>query len=63
MAGLGTKDHLLVSRVVRAHWDPSNMSNVRIAYEKRYGKALARRVDGEASGDYKRLLLACIARQ
>ncbi|KAL8404355.1 hypothetical protein RB594_009268 [Gaeumannomyces avenae] len=62
MAGLGTKDHLLVSRVVRSHWDRSNMANVRVAFEKRYGTALARRIDGETSGDYKRLMLACVAR-
>ncbi|KLU85200.1 annexin A7 [Magnaporthiopsis poae ATCC 64411] len=62
MAGLGTKDHLLVSRVVRSHWDRNNMANVRIAFEKRYGNALARRIDGETSGDYKRLMLACVAR-
>jgi len=60
MAGAGTKDHLLVSRVVRAHWDRSNMANVRGAYEKRYRRNLASRIKGETSGDYERLLLACI---
>lgn len=60
MAGAGTKDHLLVSRVVRNHWDRNHMANVRGAYEKRYGKNLASRIKGETSGDYERLLLACI---
>ncbi|KAK1768031.1 hypothetical protein QBC33DRAFT_536035 [Phialemonium atrogriseum] len=60
MAGLGTKDHLLVSRVVRSHWDRDNMANVRGAYERRYHKNLASRIKGETSGDYERLMLACI---
>lgn len=60
MAGAGTKDYLLVSRVVRSHWDRANMANVKGAYEKRYGKSLARRIKGETSGDYERLMIACI---
>lgn len=60
MAGMGTKDHLLVSRVVRYHWDRHAMANVRAAYEKRYRTNLATRIKGETSGDYERLLLACI---
>jgi len=60
MAGVGTKDHLLVSRVVRFHWDRSNMANVRGAYEKRYRTNLAARIKGETSGDYERLMLGCI---
>jgi annexin A7/11 len=60
MAGAGTKDHLLVSRVVRVHWDRTNMANVRGAYEQRYRTNLAKRIKGETSGDYERLLLACI---
>lgn len=60
MAGMGTKDALLVARVVRAHWDRNNMANVRAAYEKRYHRSLASRIKGETSGDYERLLLACI---
>ncbi|KAK3323660.1 annexin-like protein [Cercophora scortea] len=60
MAGMGTKDHLLVNRVVRFHWDRTNMANVRAAYEKRYRTNLANRIKGETSGDYERLLLGCI---
>ncbi|KAL1869341.1 hypothetical protein Daus18300_005553 [Diaporthe australafricana] len=60
MAGAGTKDYLLVSRVVRSHWDRANLANVKGAYEKRYGKSLARRIKGETSGDYERLMIACI---
>lgn len=60
MAGLGTKDHLLVARVVRAHWDRQNLSNVKIAYQKRYGTSLTQRIKGETGGDYQRLMQACI---
>ncbi|KAK0746585.1 hypothetical protein B0T18DRAFT_391005 [Schizothecium vesticola] len=60
MAGMGTKDHLLVARVIRAHWDRTNMANVCGAYQKRYHKTLAGRIKGETSGDYERLMLACI---
>ncbi|KAK4035141.1 annexin-like protein [Parachaetomium inaequale] len=60
MAGAGTKDYLLISRVVRFHWDRNHMANVRGAYEKRYHRNLASRIKGETSGDYERLMLACI---
>ncbi|KAI1083137.1 Annexin [Whalleya microplaca] len=60
MAGLGTKDHLLVSRVVRYHWDRQTMVNVKGAYQQRYRKSLASRIKGETSGDYQRLMLGCI---
>ncbi|KAI1638575.1 hypothetical protein F4809DRAFT_599693 [Biscogniauxia mediterranea] len=60
MAGLGTKDHLLVSRVVRYHWDAHTLANVKGAYKQRYRKSLASRIKGETSGDYGRLMLACV---
>jgi annexin A7/11 len=81
MAGAGTKDYLLVSRIVRFRmfttplllvdrvadfffffldWDRNHMANVRGAYEKRYHRNLASRIKGETSGDYERLMLACI---
>ncbi|KIE03128.1 annexin XIV, partial [Metarhizium majus ARSEF 297] len=60
MRGAGTKDYLLVLRVVRLHWDHTMLSNVKAAYQQRYRRSLASRIDGEVSGDYKRLMLACI---
>ncbi|KAG5938718.1 hypothetical protein E4U53_007951 [Claviceps sorghi] len=60
MAGLGTKDHLLVARVVRFHWDHTMLANVKGAYQQRFGRSLAARIKGETSGDYQRLMLACI---
>ncbi|RYO88209.1 hypothetical protein DL762_003814 [Monosporascus cannonballus] len=60
MAGMGTKDHLLVSRVVRYHWDQRFMADVKRAYQDRYRKSLASRIKGETSGYYEKLMLACI---
>ncbi|KAM5355961.1 hypothetical protein ACJ41O_002607 [Fusarium nematophilum] len=60
MAGMGTKDHLLVARVVRFHWDRNTLANVKGAYQQRYGRSLGSRIKGETSGDYKRTMLACI---
>lgn len=60
MAGMGTKDHLLVARVIRFHWDKNHLANVKAAYQQRYRRSLASRIKGETSGDYQRLMLACI---
>jgi annexin A7/11 len=60
MAGIGTRDHLLLNRVVRYHWDRNHMHQVKAAYRQRYGHDLAHRIRGETSGDYERLMLACI---
>jgi annexin A7/11 len=60
MAGLGTKDELLVNRVVRCHWNTNHMQQVKAAYRQRFGKDLGQRIRGETAGDYERLMLACI---
>ncbi|RDW89034.1 hypothetical protein BP6252_01066 [Coleophoma cylindrospora] len=61
MAGMGTKDQLLVQRVVRMHWDRNHMYNVKGAYAKFHnGRSLSSRIKAETSGDYERLMLACI---
>lgn len=60
MAGMGTKDKLLVGRVVRYHWDRSELANIKGAYQQRYRRSLASRIKGETSGDYGRLMVACI---
>lgn len=60
MAGLGTKDHLLISRVVRFHWDRQELANVKGAYQQRYRRSLASRIRGETSGDYQTLMVACV---
>ncbi|KAI9669593.1 MAG: hypothetical protein M1817_004636 [Caeruleum heppii] len=60
MKGAGTKDDLLVNRIVRYHWDRNHMNQVKGAYRHRYGKELASRIRGETRGDYEKLMLACI---
>jgi annexin A7/11 len=60
MRGMGTKDKLLVLRIVRFHWDHTMLSNVKAAYQKRHRRSLADRIEKDISGDYKRLMLACI---
>ncbi|KAL1602291.1 hypothetical protein SLS59_004981 [Nothophoma quercina] len=60
MAGLGTKDVLLVQRVVRCHWDRNFMNAVSNEYKKKYGKDLVKRIEGETRGDYERLMVACV---
>ena len=60
MAGMGTKDELLVGRVVRYHWDRNELANIKGAYQQRFRRSLASRIKGETSGDYGRLMVACI---
>lgn len=60
MAGLGTKDELLVQRVVRCHWDRQFMNAVSHEYHKVYKKDLVKRIEGETRGDYERLMVACV---
>ncbi|KAL6705709.1 hypothetical protein ACN47E_006498 [Coniothyrium glycines] len=60
MAGLGTKDTLLVQRVVRCHWDRNFMNAVNNEYKKLYKKDLYRRIEGETRGDYEKLMVACV---
>jgi len=60
MAGLGTKDELLIQRVVRCHWDRNFMNAVSQAYQQVYKKDLVKRIEGETRGDYERLMVACV---
>ena len=63
MAGAGTKDFLLVERVVRLHWDRRQLSQVKGAYRHRFHQELVQRVRGETSGDYERCLVAMLELQ
>jgi len=58
MKGVGTKDELLVNRLVRVHWNKEHLRQVNVAYKRFFNKNLADRVKGETSGDYGRLMVA-----
>lgn len=60
MRGVGTKDDLLLNRVVRYHWNRDHMTQVVGAYRHRYHRELSARIKGETSGDYEKALLACL---
>ena len=60
MAGMGTKDEMLVIRVVKAHWNPAHLQQVKGAYKARYRQDLVARVRGETSGDYEKCLVAML---
>jgi annexin A7/11 len=60
MKGIGTRDSLLVNRVVRVHWDKGHLDQVRKAYMHRYKRDLIARVKGETKGDFEKLLVACL---
>jgi len=58
MAGLGTRDELLISRLVRAHWDKGYFATVKLTYTAVYKKDLTKRVKGETSGSYGKMMVA-----
>jgi annexin A7/11 len=60
MAGMGTKDNLLVARIVRVHWNRQHLDQVKRAYQHKFKKDLVQRVKGEISGDYENLMVACL---
>ena len=60
MKGMGTKDELLVTRVVRMHWDRQHMQQVKGAYKHFFKRELSQRIKGETSGDYQRLMVALV---
>jgi annexin A7/11 len=60
LAGMGTKDNLLVMRVVRCHWNQQFMNAVSGEFKRVVKKDLVKRIEGETRGDYERLMVACV---
>ncbi|OAX81877.1 hypothetical protein ACJ72_03775 [Emergomyces africanus] len=60
MKGLGTRDSLLIARVVKLHWQRARIGEVKAAYRRRYDKSLVDVVEKETSGDYEKLLVALL---
>ncbi|KAI9753893.1 MAG: hypothetical protein M1815_005937 [Lichina confinis] len=60
MRGMGTKDDMLLNRIVRCHWSRDHMNQVKGAYRHHFQRELASRIQGETRGDFEKVLLACI---
>ena len=60
MKGAGTKDTALVRRVIAIHWDLNRLTQCKGAYRHFHKRELAQRIQGETSGDYERLMVACV---
>ncbi|KAH0557024.1 hypothetical protein GP486_005189 [Trichoglossum hirsutum] len=60
MRGLGTKDDLLINRVVRFHWNRAYMTQVAGGYQRLFKRGLVQRIRGETRGDYEKLMVACV---
>lgn len=60
MKGMGTKDQLLISRLVSIHWDRDHMGSVARAYKSVHGKDLVQRIKEETSGNYEDALVEMV---
>ncbi|KAJ6259944.1 Annexin-B9 [Drechslerella dactyloides] len=60
MAGMGTRDSLLIHRLVKFHWNKPHFENVKRAYHDTYQRSLEDAVRKETSGDYRKLLVAIV---
>lgn len=58
MKGAGTKDHLLIDRLVRFSRDRARLQQAKAAYKHFFKQDLYRRIQGETSGHYEQLLVA-----
>lgn len=61
MAGMGTKDVALVRRIVAVHWNRERLQQCKAAYRHFYKRELAQRIQSDTSGDYERLMVACVS--
>ncbi|KAK6362793.1 hypothetical protein TWF730_000248 [Orbilia blumenaviensis] len=60
MKGLGTRDSVLIHRIVKCRWNKAHFENVKRAYRDTYHTSLDERVHGETSGDYRKFLTAML---
>jgi len=58
MKGAGTDDNTLIRIIVSR--SEKDLEDIKQAFERLYGKPLAKFVDGDCSGDYKKILLALV---
>ena len=43
---------LLVSRLVRFHWEPRHLERIKVAYKQKYGKRLESAIEEGTKGDF-----------
>ncbi|KAF3940197.1 Annexin-B9 [Dactylella cylindrospora] len=60
MKGVGTKDALLIHRIVKYRWNKAHFANVKRAYYDHFRKTLEDAVYSETSGDYRKFMIALI---
>ncbi|KAF3936670.1 Annexin-B12 [Dactylella cylindrospora] len=58
MAGAGTRNHLLISRLIRIHWNKQYLTEVKAKYNQLYRQDLVSRIRKEIKGSYRDLLVA-----
>ncbi|KAF2146292.1 uncharacterized protein K452DRAFT_219871 [Aplosporella prunicola CBS 121167] len=54
------RHELLISRLVRLHWDRSHMRRVRVAYREKYGALLEEDVEDATRGDFRAFCLGLV---
>jgi hypothetical protein len=59
----GSKLDLLISRLVRLHWDRLHMERVKIEYQRRYNKGLAMAVQEATRGEVGEFLVELCVRR
>ena len=60
MRGMGTKDSALIRQIVKIHWNPERRQQCVAAYRHFHKRELAQSIRDETSGDYEKLLIACL---
>ncbi|KAF3917489.1 hypothetical protein ABW21_db0203183 [Orbilia brochopaga] len=58
MVGPGTKHLLLMSRLIRVHWDKQHLAEVKLRYSQLYKQELVNRLQKEIRGGYRDLMVA-----
>ncbi|XP_059480511.1 annexin B9-like isoform X2 [Neocloeon triangulifer] len=59
MSGAGTEDRDLIRVIVsRSECD---LGDIKVAFQQKYGKSLESFIEGDCSGDYKRILIAMVS--
>lgn len=58
MVGAGTRNHLLISRLIRIHWDKHHLAEVKQRYGRIYKQDLVNRLRKEVRGSYRDLMIS-----